>query len=168
MSGERAHELVDVVDSRDQVIATVTRAEMRARRLPHRTVSIAVMGSDGRLLVHRRASNKDVWPGLWDIAAGGVVSAGEGYDEAARRELAEELGIADATLTPIGGGRFSDDDVSLVARCYLAVHDGPFVFADGEITETRWVTRTDLAQLMLAERFVPDNVALLLPLLWTT
>jgi isopentenyldiphosphate isomerase len=165
MAGDSAHELVDVVDDSDQVIATVTRAEMRARRLPHRTVSIAVMGSDGRLLVHRRAMDKDVWPGLWDIAAGGVVSAGESYDDAARRELAEELGVVGAKLTPLGGGRFSDDDVSLVARCYLAVHDGPFDFADGEITEVRWVTRDELDELRRREQFVPDNVVVLLPLL---
>jgi len=45
------------------------------------------------------------------------------------------------------------------------VHDGPFTFTDGEIAEARWVTAAQLAQLMAAEAFVPDNVALLLPLL---
>ena len=57
MNGET--ELVDIVDDDDHVIATVTRAEMRAGRLQHRAVSIAVMGSDRLLLVHRRADNKD-------------------------------------------------------------------------------------------------------------
>ncbi len=45
------------------------------------------------------------------------------------------------------------------------VHDGPFAFTDGEIAEVRWVTRAELGALMTRERFVPDNVALLLPLL---
>ena len=78
-----ATEMVDVVDDNDRVVATVTRAQMRAERLQHRAVSIAVMSSHGQLLVHRRADTKDVWPGMWDLAAGGVVSAGEHYDAAA-------------------------------------------------------------------------------------
>ena len=158
-------EMVDIVDDDDVVIATVTRARMRAERLQHRAVSIAVIGSDGRLLVHRRADTKDVWPGMWDIAAGGVVSAGEDYDTAARRELAEELGIADVELTPLGDGRYRDEAVALIGRGYVVVSDGPFTFTDGEIAEVRWVDRVQLAELLRAERFVPDSLALLLPLL---
>ena len=158
-------ELVDIVDDDDRVIATVTRAEMRAGRLLHRAVSIAVHGSDGRLLVHRRADTKDVWPGMWDIAAGGVVAAGEDYDTAARRELAEELGVQAGVLVLLGAGRFVDDAVAMIGRAYRTVHDGPFTFTDGEIAEVRWVDRVALSALMAAERFVPDNVDLLLPLL---
>ena len=158
-------ELVDIVDDDDQVIATVTRAEMRAQRLQHRAVSIAVMGSDCHLLVHRRADDKDIWPGMWDMAAGGVVSAGETYEEAAHRELKEELGVAVADFHHLGEGRFVDESVALIGRGYLAVHDGPFTFTDGEIAEVRWVNADQLDVLLATERFVPDNVELLLPLL---
>ncbi len=160
MEGET--ELVDIVDDHDRVIATVTRAEMRAGRLQHRAVSIAVMGSDRRLLAHRRADDKDVWPGMWDMAAGGVVAAGESYEVAARRELAEELGIEVADLHHLGEGRFVDESVALLGRGYLVIHDGPFTFTDGEISEVRWVNVDELTALMATERFVPDNVALLL------
>src|SRR5262245_46137287 len=110
---------------------------MRAERLQHRGVAIAVLSSDDRLLVHRRASTKDIWPSRWDLAAGGVVAAGESYEQAAARELAEELGIeVDAeTMTFLGSGRYVDDDVALIGRGYLTVHDGPFRFTDGEIEE---------------------------------
>ena len=165
MAASAAQELVDIVDDDDQVVATVTRAEMRAKRLQHRAVSIAVVSSDRRLLVHRRADDKDVWPGMWDLAAGGVVAAGETYEDAARRELHEELGVRADVLESLGEGRFKDDAVALIGRGYLAVHDGPFTFTDGEISEVRWVTRAELTELMATERFVPDNVALLLPLL---
>ena len=165
VSAEPGTELVDVVDDDDHVVATVTRARMRAERLQHRAVSIAVLGTDGRLLVHRRADTKDVWPGMWDIAAGGVVAAGEDYDTAARRELGEELGIAAGVLVHLGAGRYVDEAVAMLGRGYLTVHDGPFTFTDGEIAEVRWVDRAALAALMDSERFVPDNVALLLPLL---
>lgn len=165
MTATPGDELVDIVDDDDQVVATVTRAEMRAKRLQHRAVSIAVLSTDGRLLVHRRADSKDVWPGMWDLAAGGVVGAGETYEDAAHRELAEELGVQVGAMVPLGEGRFVDDAVALIGRGYRCVHDGPFTFTDGEIAEVRWVSRAELAVLMAAERFVPDNMALLLPLL---
>ncbi|MDO8364293.1 MAG: NUDIX domain-containing protein [Actinomycetota bacterium] len=164
-AGDPGQELVDIVDDDDRVVATVPRGQMRAQRLQHRAVSIAVLSTDGRLLVHRRADTKDVWPGMWDMAAGGVVAAGETYEAAARRELAEELGVVAGELVSLGEGRFADEAVALIGRGYLVVHDGPFTFTDGEIAEVRWVDGTQLTELMHRERFVPDNVALLLPLL---
>ena len=92
-AGGPAAELVDVVDDDDRVVATVTRARVRAERLQHRTVFIVVRRTDGRLLVHQRSAAKDIWPSAWDIAVGGVVAAGEAWDVAAARELAEEVGI---------------------------------------------------------------------------
>jgi isopentenyldiphosphate isomerase len=158
-------ELVDIVDDDDHVVATVTRREMRAGRLLHRSVGIAVMSSDGRLLIHRRSLSKDVWPGWWDVAAGGVVLSGETYEEAAHRELTEELGVVDADLEPLGSGRFVDDHVAEICRGYRVVHDGPFTFDDGEVTEVRWVTFAELDELRSTRQFLPDSITLLLPLL---
>lgn len=158
-------ELVDIVDEDDAVIATVTRRRMRAERLLHRCVAVAVVGGDGRLLVHRRSDDKDLWPGRWDVAVGGVVTAGEAYEQAARRELGEEIGVTGAELHSIGGGRYADADVSSIMQCYTIRHDGPFRFEDGEVVEARWVTFEELAELLATKRFVPDSVAVLLPLL---
>ena len=158
-------ELVDIVDDDDRVVGTVTRAEMRAGRLQHRSVGVVVMSGEGRLLVHRRSAAKDIWPGWWDIAAGGVVAAGETYEEAARRELAEELGIAGVEFELLGQSRFVDDDVAELCRGYRVVHDGPFTFDDGEIVEVRWVTLVELDTMRATHRFLPDSIALLLPLL---
>ena len=157
-----------MVDELDHVVATVTRREMRSGRLRHRCVFIAVMHPDGRLLVHHRSDLKDVWPGWWDIAVGGVVSAGEGFEAAAVRELAEEVGVHDATPAPIDAGQvqaYDDADVSLLGRCYRVVHAGPFTFADGEVVEARWVTAAELETLRAHQQFLPDSLALLGPLL---
>ena len=159
-------ELVDIVDDDDNVIATVTRSEMRARRLQHRSVGIAVLSTDGRLLIHRRGLGKDVWPGLWDIAAGGVVTSGETYENAARRELGEELGLlSDFDLELVGRSRYVDNSVAELCRGYRVVHDGPFTFADGEVIEARWVTFAELDEMRASHQFLPDSIALLLPLL---
>ena len=157
---EPGDELVDVVDEHDRVVATVTRRRMRAERLRHRAVFVVVTSSAGDLLVHRRSDAKDLWPGRWDIGVGGVVGAGEAWDDAARRELAEEVGI-DAAPVPLRAGTYADADVDLVARCYRVVHDGPIAFADGEVAEARWVDATGLDALLATESFVPDSLALL-------
>jgi isopentenyldiphosphate isomerase len=160
--GDPGDELVDVVDAEDRVVATVTRREMRARRLRHRAVFVVVNDRAGRLLVHRRSAGKDLWPGRWDVAVGGVVAAGESWDAAARRELAEEIGV-DAEPVPLSAGAYADDDVDLVARCYRAVHDGPVRFVDGEVAEARWVGREELTELLASAPFVPDSTTLLPP-----
>jgi isopentenyldiphosphate isomerase len=154
-----------VVDADDVVVTTVPRALMRRHRLRHRATFVIVRSRDGQILVHRRSDAKDLWPGRWDLAVGGVVTAGESYDDAARRELAEEVGVTAAVLVPLGAGRFDDDDVHLVARIYEVVDDGPFTFADGEVVEARFVTLAELWTRLASAAFVPDSVALLVPLL---
>lgn len=153
-------ELVDVVDEDDRVVATVDRRRMRAARMRHRATFVVVNRSDGRLLVHRRSDAKDLWPGRWDLAVGGVLATGEAWDDAARRELHEELGVT-GEIEPLGSSTYTDDDVDLVARTYRVVHDGPFRFTDGEVVEVRWVDRAELARLRDEATFVPDSVALL-------
>jgi isopentenyldiphosphate isomerase len=160
-------ELVDIVDETDTVIRTATRAEMRAGRLLHRAVFIGVLHPDGRLLIHQRSHAKDLWPGRWDLAVGGVVGSGEGYDAAAVRELAEEIGISDTRPVAIGGGAFHDESVELIGRCYTVVTAGPFRFADGEVIHAEWVDPTDLAALIRQRDFLPDSIAVLLPLLFS-
>jgi 8-oxo-dGTP pyrophosphatase MutT (NUDIX family) len=160
--GEAGDELVEVVDEHDRVVDVVTRRRMRADVLRHRAVYIAVQGSDGRLLVHQRSFDKDVKPGAWDIAVGGVVAAGESYDDAAVRELAEEIGVSGVTLRPIGGGPFADEHYQLIGRCYHVVSDGPFAFTDGEIIAARWVDGDGVRRLLRDEDVVADSVALVL------
>ena len=81
------------VSTAGPVVGQATRREVRARRLLHRFSSVLCRDAAGRLYVHRRTDDKDVYPGMYDTAAGGVLAAGETYLEAARRELAEELGV---------------------------------------------------------------------------
>ena len=88
-------ELIDVVDENDVVIGRAGRREAYARRLRHRCSFILVRNGDGRIFVHRRTTTKQIFPGAYDMWVGGVVGAGESYDDAAWREAREELGVPD-------------------------------------------------------------------------
>lgn len=153
--------MVDVVDEDDRVIDTVTRAEVRATRLLHRAVFIGVRHPDGRFLVHQRSPHKDLWPSMWDFVVGGVVAAGESYDEAAIRELAEEIGVRDLPLEPLGRARFRNDEVALLAACYRVDCAGPFTFDDGEVVAVEWIEPHALPACIASREFVPDSLALM-------
>lgn len=156
-------ELVEEVDEQGRVLRVVTRAQMRAEGLRHRCVYLLVV-DDGRLLVHRRSPDKDVFPGWWDVAAGGVVGAGEAWDDAAERELAEELGVTGVPLEPLGEVAHDDGHASVLGRVYAASTPGPFTFADGEVVEARWAGRAAVDELLATEQVCTDSVAVALPL----
>ncbi len=160
-----SEELVDIVDKDDNVLYQCSRKEMRAQVLRHRAVFIAVVNSAGELLIHQRSEMKDLWPSWWDLTVGGVVSAGESYDAAALRELDEEVGIAGVPLVELGVGTYSDEEVSLVGRCFMVKYDGPLVLRDGEVVAIEWVSQNDLMQRLAERDFLPDSKALVLPAL---
>ena len=155
-----AAQLVEHVAPDGAVIEVVTRAEMRARSLRHRSVYIAVLDRSGqRILVHLRAEWKDVFPGAWDLAFGGVCDVGEAWHDAAVRELREEAGIT-ADLTDHGDVAFEAEGVALIGWLYSCRHDGPFRFDDSEVTDTKWVALDELAGFVAANA-VPDDSAVL-------
>lgn len=165
MTQWHAEELVDWVEADGTVIAVVTRKEMRERRLRHRATSILVLNSKNELVVHRRADWKEVYPGWWDIAFGGVVGAGEDWLESAERELTEEAGITGEPLELIGATSYEADDGALIGRAYLVRWDGEIAFNDGEVVE---VGRVPLGQMesWLEDRLVClDSRHCLVPLL---
>lgn len=89
-----ADEILDIVDENDQVVGQAPRGEATERGLLHRCVFIEARDAEGRLFVHRRTATKLVFPSHYDMFVGGVVGAGESYDEAALREAEEELGVS--------------------------------------------------------------------------
>ncbi len=85
------------------------------------------------------------------------MDAGEDYATAARRELAEELGI-EAALAEVGSGRFDGAEVAHLNRTYAAVHDGPFTFSDAEVVEARFLAVDDLAAFAADHPICPDSI----------
>ncbi|HEU0208111.1 MAG TPA: 16S rRNA (adenine(1518)-N(6)/adenine(1519)-N(6))-dimethyltransferase RsmA [Candidatus Udaeobacter sp.] len=90
-SGE--NEQFPVVDKNDRIQGCASRSEVHGNNLLHRAVHILIFNESGDVYLQQRSRWKDRHPLKWDSSAAGHVSAGENYDETARRELNEELHI---------------------------------------------------------------------------
>jgi isopentenyldiphosphate isomerase len=98
--GVHAIHHVVIVDEHDEEIGTMPRSEAHQKGLFHRIAMIYVENAEGEILVQVRKKN-----GMLDHSSAGHVDPGESYADAARRELAEELGITGVQLMRLGHGR---------------------------------------------------------------
>jgi isopentenyldiphosphate isomerase len=161
MGSAAAKELVDVVDESGRTVGVVTRAEMRQRRLPHRCTYVLVFNSAGALFVHLRTPGKDVFPSYWDVTVGGVQAAGESYDEGARREVQEELGVDANGTERLFPFQYSDARTTVHGMVYRLVHDGPFRLQPEEIVEGEFLSIDAVLRRSAVEPFCPDGLAVL-------
>ncbi|MBB5120673.1 NUDIX hydrolase [Streptomyces eurocidicus] len=154
-----ADEVLDIVDARDQVVGQAPRGEAYARGLRHRCVFVLARDGAGRIFVHRRTPGKLVFPSRYDMFVGGVVAAGESYDEAALREAREELG-APGLPAPTPLFRFlyeGPEGQSWWSAVYEVRWDGP---VEPQVEEVAW--HTFLSEAEVAARlgeweWVPDG-----------
>ncbi|WP_442963949.1 NUDIX hydrolase [Pseudomonas sp. MM211] len=151
-------ELIAWVDEQDQLLGALPRAELRNRGLIGRGTFILLFNSVGELCVHRRTLSKAVYPGYWDVAAGGMVASGESYEQSAERELAEELGIRDAVLRDEGRFFFEQPDNRLWCAVFSAVSDAPLVLQPEEVLEARFVTVQAALLDTQSKPYCPDSL----------
>ncbi len=156
-----ADEIVAIVDERNNVVGSAPRREMRAKRLLHRSTYILVFNSQGQLYVQKRTLTKDLFPGYYDPAAGGVVLAGESYEESARRELEEEMGIRDVPLNWLFDFFYSDDHTRVWGGVFSCVYDGRIVLQPEEIESGAFLQISDILRRAQTEPFTPDAMVAL-------
>ncbi|WP_277053234.1 NUDIX hydrolase [Zestomonas thermotolerans] len=154
-------EVVAWVDEQDRLLGGVPRAELRARRLIGRGTYILLFNSAGELCVHRRTLSKALYPGYWDVAAGGMVLYGEDYAASAARELAEELGIVGVELVEHAHFLYDAPESRLWCTAYSAVSDAPLVLQPEEVLEARFISVEQALEEPRQLPYCPDSLAAL-------
>ncbi|MFF6982202.1 NUDIX hydrolase [Streptomyces sp. NPDC008343] len=150
-------ELVERVDERDRVLGVVDRSEAIKNRWLHRVATTVCRDAKGRILVHRRQKDVSRFPGQYNWLIGGAAEIGESYEEAAARELAEELGVQASV-------RFAFKFLcrGAISPYWLGVHEATVtedIAADpSEIAWHGWVTESELQDALQRWIFVPDGV----------
>lgn len=149
-----ADESIQLVDARNRPCGSASRATMRRYRYWHRATYIVVRNAAGELCVQRRTLTKEVFPGGLDLAAGGVVGAGEPVHLAARRELAEELGIVGRPLRHVLEFVYDADGHHIFGSAYLVDHDGPLRLQAEEVADAFWCPP---AEALALDGVTPDT-----------
>ena len=137
-----------IVNNNDTIIGRCDKEEAYEKKYMLRSVQIFVFDSKNRIVIQRRSKNKKRFPGYWCAATAGHVEDGESYNEAAARELKEELGITGTpkfitkNKTPVGNGVFGR------MAHYTLVCDNDLTVQDEEIEEVHHVTVKKLKQMV--------------------
>ncbi len=153
-------ELLDVIDENDNVIGQEERDVCLAKKLLHRAVHVFVYNSRGELLLQKRSMQKKTYPGRWTSSCSGHISAGQSYEEAAVRELEEELGIKvrEKDLKEIA--KFLDKNPvdNELAKLYRISHEGPFDFGREEVSEVKFLSVKEIQEELksFSENYTPD------------
>ena len=112
MTIAREAHIVDLVDQSGASVgeATVGAAHTAPGRL-HRAFSVFLRDpANGRVLLQQRAAVKTRFPLRWANTCCGHPLPGEDVEVAARRRLAEELGVVGVALTPAGVYTYRAED----------------------------------------------------------
>jgi len=154
-------EIVAVVDEDNNVVGAAPRREMRAKRLPHRSTYILVFNSRGEIYIQKRTRTKDVFPGYYDPAAGGVVLSGESYLEGALRELEEEMGIRGAPLQSLFEFYHSDANSRVWGAAFRCVYDGEVTLQEEEVESGAFMGVDEVFRAAATEPYTPDGLYVL-------
>ncbi|MFG2225800.1 NUDIX hydrolase [Streptomyces sp. NPDC048644] len=155
-----ADEILDIVDECDRVVGQAPRGEAYARNLRHRCAFVLVRDADDRIFVHRRTDRKLVFPSHYDMFVGGVVGAGESYDEAALREAEEELGVEGlGQPEPCFTFLYEEDEHSWWSAVYEVRCTLPVAPQESEVAWHTFLTDDELTQRLDAWPWVPDGLA---------
>jgi isopentenyldiphosphate isomerase len=153
-----ADEIVTIVDEHNNMVGAAPRHEMRAQNLPHRSTYVLVFNSRDQLYVQKRTLSKDVFPGYYDPASGGVVLAGESYEQGAERELEEEMGIRNVPLTRLFDFYFADEHTRVWGGTFSCVYDGAVVLQKEEVEAVTLMTIEEIFRRAETEPFTPDGL----------
>lgn len=132
---------------------------IRGRRMRYGTYHIAVgiwtVNDKNEILLTLRSHEKPDWPDMWENTAGSVIS-GETSRQGAVRELFEETGIKveEDELFLLGTERGR----TVIGDCYIVrknVDIKDIVFQKGETCNAKWVTLSELDEMIAESKIAP-------------
>ena len=150
-------EMLDVVDARNEVVRQAPRSVVLKDGLLHRSAHLFVFDRNGNLFVHRRAENKEEYPGLWDGSAAGHLSAGEDSRTCIIREAEEELGLAN--IYPVFLREFAARKVTCHEFVAFFRTEGvrrrDVIFDPVEMTDGKWLALKEVVADMKRVKYSP-------------
>lgn len=129
-------ELLDIVDKNGAFTGEIVeRKQAQELGLLHWEVIIVVVNEKKQILLQKRSANKKHFPNKWALCSGLVIS-GESCDEAAVRELKEELGVE----FQISDLHLLEGNLNLTRFYYVITNydESQFVIQKEELSSVKW------------------------------
>lgn len=117
----------------------------------HLVCEVVVRHIDGSYLMMLRDYNKDIYPGYYELGAGGSVLKGESSKAGAARELLEETGIVANNLILIAS--YCDNKTAIYNSylCETDINKNDIVLQENETIGYKWISKDELVEFMNSE-----------------
>ena len=168
---------LDVIDERDEVIGKASKQDIYKRLLSHRIVHIFIFNDKEEMALQLRSNNVPFCPLHWCTAAAGHVQSGESYEQAAMREMKEEIG----TTTKIEflhkdiyvyGNQYDNDNennkiglrngLKKMIATFRCEYNGPFNIDPDEVYQVEFFTMGKIQEMInKGENIHPETLFLL-------
>jgi len=149
-------EFLDVVNDKDEVIDKASRNEIYEKSLKHRIVHVLLFNNEGRLALQLRSQNTSFCLGHWSTSAGGHVRSGETYEEAAIREMKEEIGI-EASIKPLCKLKYKNK----LLKIFKAKYEGVCKFNE-EVDNVIFFSLSQIKEMVkMGDKFHPELLFLI-------
>lgn len=150
-------ELWDVYDvNRNKTDKTMCRGDAFEENCYHLVIHICIFNSNGEMLIQQRQPFKKGWSNMWDVTVGGSAIQGDDSQDAAARELLEEIGLKidfkniRPHLTINFGKGF--DDYYLIER---EVDINELSLQYEEVRDVKWASKEEILSMIDDGQFIP-------------
>jgi 16S rRNA (adenine1518-N6/adenine1519-N6)-dimethyltransferase len=148
---------ISIADKNDNEIGQATKLEAIQKGLIRRVARIFIVNSKGKILLTKRTDNRLLLPGAWDQSSAGHVDPGETYEQAAYRELKEELGISGVSLRFLGHyyleNEIGGDHYRVFNSAYVGIYNTVPLLDIREFSKYKWLTVKEIEMMQKKEKF---------------
>ena len=147
-------ELLYHVRRDDSVVGQVERDWAHTKEILHRSGIVFLTRSDGKVLLQHRSLKKKIFPDCFDSSCAFHVTFGESYEQAAARELTEEIGIS-APLTYLGKFSHHDPPENQMVAVFSCSSDQTLKVDENEASGASFYTREEVDNIVTSQRTTP-------------
>ena len=147
----------EVIDEYGNTLTITSRQEIKEKKLRHKASFIILKNSKNQYFIAQRSATKRVYPLKWAFGAGGAVMANESYDDAAKRELEEELGVKEK-VEYLFDFSFDSNEIHYLAKVYEVIFDKEVIIDKTEYEIGKWANDKEIFEMEKKGEFCPDSI----------
>lgn len=153
-------ENVAVVDRDGSIVGYASRDDLEHDQI-WRIICVWIENDAGQVLLQQRSLQKKLGAGKWTCAVEGTVENDDSYEETARREIAEEIGLTDFIMEPAKRVYYKAEYGSRIAQGYKVTCNLPldkFTPQPEEVEQLKWVDRDSvIAEIKAKDPKYPET-----------